>query len=163
MQSDAGLPLEQRRRYRHAIDGLLRVLKTEGVSGCMTGLPTNIQRAIVITIAQFISYERAKGLLLRNGFADGLSTHFASSMISGLVTVTLSNPVDVVKSVLMSSPHGKKLSGLSCALQLLKSHGPLYFMKGWGPAYVRLGPHTVITFIILEQLKKFPLLQKSNK
>jgi len=27
-------------------------------------------------------------------------------------------------------------------------------LKGWVPAYVRLGPHTIITFLTLEQLKR---------
>jgi len=161
MQSNAGLPLEQKRNYKHAIDGLIKLVRQEGAAACLTGLPTNTQRAIVITIAQLVSYDRAKGFLIKKGFNDGVSTYFLSSMISGLVTVTASNPVDVVKSVIMSSPRGTYNSGFGCALSLLRNHGLFYFLKGWGPSYVRLGPHTVITFMVLEQLKKIPILQKS--
>ena len=32
--------------------------------------------------------------------------------------------------------------------------GPLAFYKGYVPAFVRLAPQTVLTFIFLEQLKK---------
>ncbi len=32
--------------------------------------------------------------------------------------------------------------------------GPLAFYRGYVPAFIRLGPHTVITFVIYEQLKK---------
>lgn len=30
----------------------------------------------------------------------------------------------------------------------------LYFHQGYVPAFVRLGPHTIITFIFFEQLRK---------
>ena len=30
---------------------------------------------------------------------------------------------------------------------------PLVFFKGFTPAFVRLGPHTIITFVLLEQLR----------
>ena len=31
--------------------------------------------------------------------------------------------------------------------------GPQAFFKGFIPAFVRLGPHTILTFIFLEQLR----------
>jgi dicarboxylate transporter 10 len=33
------------------------------------------------------------------------------------------------------------------------AQGPLAFFKGYVPAFVRLGPHTILTFIFLEQLR----------
>lgn len=36
----------------------------------------------------------------------------------------------------------------------LRNEGPMALLKGWVPAYVRLGPHTIITFLTLEQLKR---------
>jgi len=32
--------------------------------------------------------------------------------------------------------------------------GPSGFFKGFVPAFVRLGPHTVLLFVFLEQLRK---------
>ncbi len=32
--------------------------------------------------------------------------------------------------------------------------GPLAFYKGYIPAFVRLGPHTILTFIFFEQLRQ---------
>lgn len=31
--------------------------------------------------------------------------------------------------------------------------GPLGFFKGYVPAFVRLAPHTILTFVFLEQLR----------
>jgi len=42
-------------------------------------------------------------------------------------------------------------------MQLIKytaaSGGPLAFYKGYIPAFVRLGPQTILTFIFFEQLR----------
>ena len=38
--------------------------------------------------------------------------------------------------------------------KVLRNEGVLALWKGFTPYYARLGPHTVLTFIILEQLNK---------
>ena len=37
MQNDVKLPLEQRRNYKHAIEALIRIYRTEGFSALYTG------------------------------------------------------------------------------------------------------------------------------
>ncbi|CAG8550253.1 14076_t:CDS:2 [Racocetra fulgida] len=37
----------------------------------------------------------------------------------------------------------------------ITNEGPQALFKGWVPAFVRLTPHTVVTFMVLEQIKKF--------
>ena len=37
--------------------------------------------------------------------------------------------------------------------QMYKTEGLKSFFKGWTPAFIRLGPQTIITFVVLEQLK----------
>ena len=46
------------------------------------------------------------------------------------------------------------VSGAFDLIRFTFRQGPLAFYKGYVPAFVRLGPHTVLTFIFLEQLKK---------
>lgn len=36
---------------------------------------------------------------------------------------------------------------------IIRVEGPLALFKGWVPAFIRLGPHTVVTFMVLEQIK----------
>lgn len=49
---------------------------------------------------------------------------------------------------------GSKYSGpLSCAADLVRREGPRALLKGWTITYIRLGPQTVFTFIVLEQLR----------
>ena len=56
-------------------------------------------RAAVLTAAQCATYNEAKNAWMRvTGADDSLSTHVGASMISGLVTTTLTAPVDVIKT-----------------------------------------------------------------
>jgi dicarboxylate transporter 10 len=38
---------------------------------------------------------------------------------------------------------------------MIKTEGIGSLFRGWMPAFVRLGPHTIVTFIVLEQLKEW--------
>ena len=42
---------------------------------------------------------------------------------------------------------------LGTALAVLRLHGPMGFMAGWTANYARLGPQTVLIFLINEQLR----------
>ena len=56
-------------------------------------------RAAVLTAAQCATYNEAKTAWMNmTGGGDTLSTHVGASMISGLVTTTLTAPVDVIKT-----------------------------------------------------------------
>jgi dicarboxylate transporter 10 len=39
--------------------------------------------------------------------------------------------------------------------QMYRAEGVASFFKGWTPAFIRLGPQTIITFVVLEQFKKW--------
>ena len=50
---------------------------------------------------------------------------------------------------------------LSCGMDTAKEGGPKALFKGFVPAWLRLLPQTILTFVFLEQLRKaFPLPQK---
>lgn len=67
--------------YKHAIDGLIRVYKEEGVKRLFSGATTATSRAVFMTIGQLSFYDQVKMLLLRTGiFGDNMITHFLSSL-----------------------------------------------------------------------------------
>ena len=67
--------------------------------------------------------------------------------------MALVNPVDVTRTRLYNAPPGRYASGRHAAQQLLEHEGPLAFYKGAAAQYLRLGPHIVLVFVILEKLK----------
>ncbi|KAG0162460.1 Mitochondrial dicarboxylate transporter [Apophysomyces sp. BC1034] len=157
MQNDGQLPPHQRRNYKHAIDGILRITKEEGLSSLFRGIGPNVNRAILMTSSQCVSYDIFKDLLVHHTpMKDGLITHFSSSVLAGLVATTVCSPVDVIKTRIMSaSSADRKISSFSVMSSMYKAEGVGSFFKGWTPAFIRLGPQTILTFVVLEQFKKW--------
>ncbi|XP_014186676.2 mitochondrial 2-oxoglutarate/malate carrier protein [Haplochromis burtoni] len=79
-------------------------------------------------------------------------------MISGLVTTAASMPVDIVKTRIqnMKMIDGKPeyKNGLEVLVRVVGKEGFFSLWKGFTPYYARLGPHTVLTFIFLEQMNR---------
>lgn len=139
MQHDAALPHSQRRNYAHAIDGLIRMTKQEGFSSWMRGIWPNSLRAAAMTAGQLASYDIFKRLLIRlTPMKDNLATHFTSSFLAGVVAATITSPIDVIKTTVMSA------SGKSSIPKVLKdiyaAEGLRWMFKGWVPSFLRLGP-----------------------
>lgn len=153
MQNDIKLPAEQRRNYKHAIDGLFRVYKEEGFRKLFSGASTATSRAIFMTIGQLSFYDQIKKLLIESGyFQDNLTTHFTASTAAGAIATSLTQPLDVLKTRAMNAKPGE-FSGIWDIIKYTARMGPLGFFKGYVPAFVRLGPHTILTFVFLEQLR----------
>ncbi len=91
-------------------------------------------------------------------------------------------PLDVMKTRMMNAPPGTYKSLMDCFKDIFKV-GPSGFFKGFMPAFIRLGkkqhsiffciifflskflgPHTILMFIFLEQLKKqFGYIKTDNQ
>ncbi|KAK7078400.1 hypothetical protein SK128_011747 [Halocaridina rubra] len=154
MQNDIKLPVNERRNYKHALDGLVRVIKEEGVSRLFRGASTATFRAVLMTIGQLSFYDQIKSLLLGTPyFSDNLTCHFTSSLAAGAIATTMTQPVDVIKTRAMNASPGE-FRNLWHIITYTAKLGPLGFFKGYIPAFVRLGPHTILTFIFFEQLRK---------
>ncbi|KAF8793890.1 mitochondrial dicarboxylate carrier-like [Argiope bruennichi] len=153
MQNDIKLPREQRRNYKHAIDGLIQVYRKEGVRYLFSGATTATSRAVLMTIGQISFYDQIKQLLLQTAyFNDNLITHFSASTMAGAIATTMTQPLDVLKTRTMNAKPGEYKNLWHCITVTAKL-GPLGFFKGYVPAFVRLAPHTILTFVFFEQLR----------
>ncbi|CAO3594544.1 unnamed protein product [Absidia cylindrospora] len=85
---------------------------------------------------------------------DGMLTHFSASLLAGLVATTVCSPLDVVKTRIMSAHVHDGKHPIQIMIQMVKMEGFGSLFRGWMPAYIRLGPHTVVTFLVLEKLKE---------
>ncbi|XP_051851337.1 mitochondrial dicarboxylate carrier-like [Antechinus flavipes] len=154
MQNDMKLPMHQRRNYSHALDGLFRVAREEGIKKLFSGATMASSRGALVTVGQLSCYDQVKQLVLGTEMiSDNIFAHFLSSFIAGGCATFLCQPLDVLKTRLMNSK-GEYQGVLHCALETAKL-GPLAFYKGFLPAGIRLVPHTVLTFIFLEQLRLY--------
>ncbi|XP_036261972.1 mitochondrial 2-oxoglutarate/malate carrier protein [Molothrus aeneus] len=160
MTADGRLPPGERRGYHNVFDALVRMAREEGVLTLWRGCIPTMARAVVVNAAQLASYSQSKQFLLDSGhFRDDILCHFCASMISGLVTTAASMPVDIVKTRIqnMRTIDGKPeyRNGLDVLLKVVRYEGFFSLWKGFTPYYARLGPHTVLTFIFLEQMNKW--------
>ena len=70
----------------------------------------------------------------------------------GAIATMLTQPLDVLKTRAMNAKQGD-FKGPLDLIRFTASQGPMAFFKGFVPAFVRLGPHTILTFVFLEQLR----------
>jgi solute carrier family 25 protein 34/35 len=147
----------ERHGYTGMADGLRKVWGREGVRGLFRGLDGAVPRVMVGSSVQLTTYDLvrhwgAAHLGLREG---GHAQTLLASLASSLVTVTAMSPLDVVSTRLyQSAGRATSYTGpIDCARQTLAAEGWRAFFKGWAAQYVRLGPHTVLTFLALENLR----------
>jgi dicarboxylate transporter 10 len=153
MQHDAALPREQRRGYKHAVDGIIRMSREEGVASLWKGVWPNSSRAVLMTVGQLATYDGFKRVLLDyTPLSDNLATHFTASFLAGFVATTICSPVDVIKTRVMSSKEHTNI--VKFVTDTTKAEGLRWMFKGWVPSFIRVGPHTILTFLFLEQHKK---------
>merc|ERR1719381_82825 len=110
-------------------------------------------RAILMTIGQLCFYDQIKQTLLDTPyFSDNLVTHFTSSLGAGAIATTMTQPLDVLKTRSMNAKPGE-FKGAMDLIRYTRRTGPMAFYKGYIPAFVRLGPQTILTFVFFEQLR----------
>jgi len=154
MQHDAALPAAERRNYPNAVSGIARMFREEGGQSMFRGVWPNSGRAVLMTASQLAGYDIFKQeLLARTSMKDNTATHLTASLMAGFVATTLCSPLDVIKTRIMTA-NGKQ-SIVSLLSTVTRTEGPAWMFKGWVPSFIRLGPHTIATFVILEQHKKF--------
>uniref|UniRef100_A0A3B5M761 Solute carrier family 25 member 10b n=1 Tax=Xiphophorus couchianus TaxID=32473 RepID=A0A3B5M761_9TELE len=148
MQNDVKLPPEQRRNEGVLNKPILKLTFPKlFIYICIYNFFLNF-------CLQLACYDQAKQLVLGTGvMGDNILTHFLSSFIAGGCATFLCQPLDVLKTRLMNSK-GEYTGVMHCLRETAKL-GPLAFYKGLVPAGIRLVPHTVLTFVFLEQLKKY--------
>jgi dicarboxylate transporter 10 len=116
-----------------------------------------------MTVGQLSFYDQIKKTLLTTEyFEDNLATHFVSSLSAGAIATTLTQPLDVLKTRTMNAKPGE-FKGMWDIILYTAKLGPLGFFKGYVPAFVRLAPQTILTFVFLEQLRfNFGFLPQDN-
>ena len=79
-------------------------------------------------------------------------------MIAGFATAFVTSPVDVVKTRIMNERVLAEetlvyVSTGSTLMKIIKHEGVGGLYKGFIPNWARIGPHTIITFMIFERLR----------
>eukprot|EP00026_Physarum_polycephalum_P011256 Phypoly_transcript_11463.p1 GENE.Phypoly_transcript_11463~~Phypoly_transcript_11463.p1 ORF type:complete len:306 (+),score=41.80 Phypoly_transcript_11463:49-966(+) len=148
-------------QYSGLTDAFSSIYHKEGLRGLYKGVWPSTQRAALLTATQLACYDHIKHFLLNSniGLSDNILTHFCSSVVAGFFAAAVTSPFDVVKSRIMNqhtAPGSPPLytGTLDCFAKTIKSEGFYGLYKGFIPNWMRIGPHTIVTFIVYEQLRK---------
>lgn len=145
--------------YKNTFDAFYQIIKHEnGIYGLYKGATPTVVRAALLTSMQLSSYDHSKQIMIRSGyFQDNPLTHIIASIISGLITTTVVNPADVIKTRIMcdnTSANRLYKNPIDCVYKTMLREGPWAFMKGWLPNYLRLGPHCLFSLPLTEFIRK---------
>lgn len=138
---------------------LRQIMATEGVVGLWKGVTASMQRSALLNVGQLAVYDQIKHTL-RDSFALNPNTMLAqvcASILAGLVTSTVTNPADVVKTRLMNqaASANPQYRGAFHALRtIVRQEGLRALLKGWLPNFSRQGPQTVILLFVAESLRR---------
>ncbi|KAJ2139679.1 Mitochondrial oxaloacetate carrier protein [Coemansia sp. RSA 353] len=149
--------------YTSSIDGLRRIWQAGGIRGLYRGMDAAMMRAGAGSAVQLATYDHFKSYISRTLAHRGLTdnsvyTHFLASMGTGFFVCLAMNPFDVVSTRMYNQ---KTVNGqgalyrnpFQCFYKTVASEGVLSLYKGFLAHYLRLGPHTILMFVFVEQIK----------
>eukprot|EP00931_Biecheleriopsis_adriatica_P102159 TRINITY_DN77174_c0_g1_i1.p1 TRINITY_DN77174_c0_g1~~TRINITY_DN77174_c0_g1_i1.p1 ORF type:complete len:321 (-),score=44.35 TRINITY_DN77174_c0_g1_i1:42-938(-) len=145
----AGFP----REIHGTVSGFGAVMR-DGALGMFRGSGVNVVRSVCMTVGTVPVYEHTKHLAKSQlGLADSPSLHLGAGVVAGLVGTTVTAPADVMRTRVMQEGRGGIGMG-GAALAIAKESGPLGFLRGWVPAYMRVGPLFLLMPALVEQVRR---------
>ena len=153
--------------HQHQHTGVFKawrdIYHSYGIRGLWRGSSGVVLRISCGSAAQLSSFSKSKEFISKlNIYPENSWLISASaSMVSGLAVVLVATPFDVICTRLYNQ--GTTASGRSvlytdiidCILKILKNEGIHGFYKGLGPHYFRMGPHTFLSLLFWDELRKF--------
>lgn len=150
----------QQTYYKSVFDGLRQIFNAEGFKGLFRGTDAAVLRTGAGSAAQLPVYNFTKNYLLKhNILEDGLiGLHFVSSSAAGLGVAIVMNPWDVVLTRLYNQKGDLYKGPVDCFAKTIKTEGPTALYKGFWAQLFRVGPHSILTLMFMEQAMKLVFL-----
>jgi solute carrier family 25 (mitochondrial oxoglutarate transporter), member 11 len=159
MQADATLPISQRRSYKNVFDAIYRIITEEGVLSLWKGATPTLLRAASVNLSMMTPYDECKEKLAKMMGKETKFTLLLSCAIAGTMVSTVSLPFDNIKTKLQKmKPDAKGLypykGVIDCFAKSLAKEGVKGFWAGLPTYYCRCAPHSMITLLASDALKK---------
>ncbi|KAG5844035.1 solute carrier family 25 member 35 [Anguilla anguilla] len=164
LQSQATSSIAVGHQYKHRgmFHAFAGIHREHGILGLWRGSSAAVPRVSVGSAAQLCTFSSSKELITDlQVFAEGSwLIALSAGMMSSVVVVLAMTPFDVVSTRLYNQPvdqlgQGKIYRGFSdCFSKTLKKEGLTGLYKGIGASYFRLGPHTILSLLFWNELRK---------
>lgn len=170
-QSVAAIAVGHQHNHQSVTSAFLTIYKKAGIVGLWRGVNGAVPRVMVGSAAQLATFVSAKEWVEEQQWfwEDSWLVALIGGMMSSVVVATTMTPFDVISTRLYNQPvnefgKGKLYSGfLDCFLKILKKEGLLGLYKGIGPCYLRLGPHTILSLLFWDELRKLAYSYQHKK
>ncbi|XP_048857432.1 solute carrier family 25 member 35 [Brienomyrus brachyistius] len=161
-QSTSSIAVGHQYKHRGMIHALVAIRKEHGILGLWRGSSAAVPRVSVGSAAQLSTFSASKEFVsdlqvfARDSWLEALS----AGMVSSVVVVLAMTPFDVVSTRLYNQPVDHIGKGLlyrgfvDCFSLTLKKEGLIGLYKGLGASYFRLGPHTILSLLFWDELRK---------
>ena len=148
-------------KYSGPLDGLKKLHASEGVRGMWRGTGVSMLRSALVTGPHLTTYSTVKEVFIRREWlADAPPLHMFASLAGGLAGISCNHPLDLVRNRLYNQPRAADGRGLlydgavDCFRKVIRTDGLPALYRGFGAHYIRVGPHYVITFTLMERIKR---------
>ncbi|XP_048747663.1 solute carrier family 25 member 35-like [Ostrea edulis] len=173
MQSKAAQQIAVGHQHPHEsmLHGMRSVFRDHGFTGLWRGVSAAIPRVMVGSATQLSSFSTSKEYITRLHVfpSESWMNTFCATLCSALTVTFFMTPFDVVSTRMYNQGtdvHGKGLrynNVVDCFVKIFRTEGLWGFYKGWGPSFLRLAPHTVLSLMIWDRLRVFYKSFQLNK
>jgi solute carrier family 25, member 34/35 len=128
---------------------LRELYRAGGIRTLWHGAPSASIRSSVGSSVQLASYD-----VFKVGAGDDASwaLKIVGAMFSGALTAAAMNPFDVIMTRMYNNDTLLYKSWWQCFSKMIKFEGPLALWRGLPAHYLRIGPHTALTLLIVDYL-----------
>ncbi|KAI4352956.1 hypothetical protein L6164_007159 [Bauhinia variegata] len=148
---------------------LLKILEKDGVLGLYAGYSATLLRNLPAGVLNYSSFEYLKAAVLRRteqSHLEPIQSVFCGAL-AGAISASLTTPLDVVKTRLMTQVHGEAAaamySGVSATVkQILKEEGWVGLTRGMGPRVVHSACFSALGYFAFETAR-LAILQRYLK
>lgn len=143
--------------YRGITHSLRRIWFEEGIRGLYRGLGPVLLGYLPTWATYFAIYQHCRQVYGSGQSSTALLPNVGAAMTAGAVSTTLTNPIWVVKTRMMtqspSHEHGVKYrSTIDAFVKMFREEGFGTFYKGLGPSYFGIA-HVAVQFPLYEKMK----------
>jgi Mitochondrial carrier protein len=149
-------------QYSGLYDAFSTIIRREGMMALYTGVGPKVCRASVLAAVEMAMYDvlRDRVAFIMSLHVSSILVHAVTALIASFFSALASNPFDMARSRIMNQPtsngRGVLYRGpIDCLIKSIKLEGVSALMAGFWAFFYRLGPNTMITFIVMEQLRIF--------
>ncbi|KAG8485181.1 hypothetical protein CXB51_021058 [Gossypium anomalum] len=137
---------------------LLRILEKDGILGLYAGYSATLLRNLPAGVLSYSSFEYLKAAVLRKTKQTNLEPiqSVCCGALAGAISASLTTPLDVVKTRLMTQVHGNKVaaamySGVNATVkQIFKEEGWIGLTSGLGPRVVHSACFSALGYFAFE-------------